>query len=74
MEQGFMPWLMHRVEVQLTKSSLGRRMLDQIIREVVQKRCEAYAKVEEAAKSAAASARATPLPEGAMDAPVTEVD
>ena len=50
-EQGFMPWLMERVSDTLTKSVLGRTVLDGLLREVVAKRCEEYAKLEQTAQS-----------------------
>ena len=43
-----MPWLMERVTEQLEKSQLGRMVLDGIMREVVSKRMELYARLEEA--------------------------
>lgn len=46
-EQGFLPWLMERVDEQLTKSVQGRTVLDGIIREVVKQRREAYEKLEQ---------------------------
>lgn len=67
-----MPWLMERIEVQLTKSTLGRTVLDVIIREVVQKRCEAYAKLEEVAASVHSSARGTPMEPIADKIPAVE--
>ncbi|KAK6187947.1 hypothetical protein SNE40_005864 [Patella caerulea] len=41
-EQGFMPWLMEQVEIQLEKSQLGRLVLDGLIREVSSSRFELY--------------------------------
>ncbi|XP_060067741.1 radial spoke head protein 3 homolog B-like [Ylistrum balloti] len=46
-EQGFMPWLMDQVKEQLHKSQLGRMVLDGILREVVSKRFDQYAKLDE---------------------------
>ena len=46
-EQGFMPWLMERVEDQLNKSMLGRLVLDGMMREVVRERCSLYQKLED---------------------------
>ncbi|ELT95389.1 hypothetical protein CAPTEDRAFT_226249 [Capitella teleta] len=48
-EEGFLPWLMDRVEDQMSKHILGRTMLDSIIREVVTVRNEAYNKLREQA-------------------------
>lgn len=45
LEQGFMPWLMDQVTEQLKKSELGRMVLDGILREVVSKRMDLYAKI-----------------------------
>jgi hypothetical protein len=45
-EQGFLPWLMDRVEQQLNRSILGRTVLDNLIREVVQQRIEQYNNLE----------------------------
>ncbi len=42
-EQGFMPWLMDSVEERLTHVVLGRTVLDQLIRDIVQERQGAYA-------------------------------
>ncbi|CAH1799938.1 unnamed protein product [Owenia fusiformis] len=47
-EQGFMPWLMDRVEEQLEKNVNGRTVLDGILRAVVQSRHEAFKKLEDA--------------------------
>lgn len=52
-EQGFMPWLMDRVEEQLTKSMLGRLVVDGILREVVKERGTLYQKLEEQLRQAA---------------------
>lgn len=41
-EQGFMPWLMSEVTVNLEKATLGRTMLDSILREVISQRAELY--------------------------------
>ena len=46
-EQGFMPWLMERVEDELTKTVRGRVVVDGMVREVVRARAEAYRKLEE---------------------------
>lgn len=46
-EQGFMPWLMERVEEQMERSVAGRTVLDGLIRQVVQQRLEAFEKLEE---------------------------
>ncbi|OWF37527.1 radial spoke head protein 3 homolog B-like [Mizuhopecten yessoensis] len=46
-EQGFMPWLMDQVKEQLHKAQLGRMVLDGILREVVSKRFDQYAKLDE---------------------------
>lgn len=40
-----MPWLMDQVTEQLKKSELGRMVLDGILREVVSKRMDLYAKI-----------------------------
>lgn len=61
-EQGFLPWLMERVETQLKKSTLGRKVLDSIIRQVVSKRQEAYAKLEAQALVAAQSSHKSSAP------------
>lgn len=45
LEQGFMPWLMEQVTEHLKKSELGRMVLDGILREVVSKRMDLYAKI-----------------------------
>ena len=45
-EQGFMPWLMSKVEEKLSRSSLGRIVVDGLIREVVLKRSKEYAALE----------------------------
>lgn len=46
-EQGFIPWLMERVEEQIERSVLGRTVLDGLLREVVQQRADAFEKLEE---------------------------
>lgn len=43
-EQGFMPWLIDQVQVQLQKSQLGRLVLDGIIRDVMNQRIDAYSR------------------------------
>ncbi|ESO85775.1 hypothetical protein LOTGIDRAFT_130261 [Lottia gigantea] len=50
-EQGFMPWLMEQVEIQLEKSELGRMVLDGIIREVTSNRLDLYSTAEDKASS-----------------------
>ncbi|KAK2153127.1 hypothetical protein LSH36_306g03017 [Paralvinella palmiformis] len=50
-EQGFLPWLMDRVEDQLNRSVLGRTVLDGLIRDVVQQRLDQYKALEEGDKS-----------------------
>lgn len=40
-----MPWLMEQVTEHLKKSELGRMVLDGILREVVSKRMDLYAKI-----------------------------
>merc|ERR1711976_975336 len=49
-EEGFLPWLMDRVEEQMNKHVLGRTVLDSILREVVITRLQAYNKLEEQAR------------------------
>lgn len=51
-ETYFMPWLLEKVEGELNRSIVSRTVLDAIIRDVVQKRFEAYHKLEEAARLA----------------------
>lgn len=51
-ETYFMPWLLEKVEGELNQSIISRTVLDAIIRDVVQKRFEAYHKLEEAARLA----------------------
>ena len=50
-EQGFLPWLMDRVEAQLNQAVLGRTVLDHLIREVVQQRREQYRALEDDLKA-----------------------
>lgn len=45
-EQGFLPWLMDRVDDQLTKVITGRTMLDNILREVVRARMSKFDELE----------------------------
>lgn len=49
-EEGFLPWLMDRVEDQLEKSIMGRSVLDNLLREVVHNRLQEFAKLEEAVR------------------------
>merc|ERR1711976_190227 len=49
-EEGFLPWLMDRVEGQMNKHVLGRTVMDSILREVVTTRLQAYNKLEEQAR------------------------
>ena len=64
-----MPWITERVEAQLNKCTLGRTVLDGIIREVVAKRSDAFAKLEEAVRSS----HTTPAPQATpVQAPATE--
>ena len=46
MEQGFLPWLMSKVEEKLSRSNLGRIVVDGLLREVVLKRSQEYASLE----------------------------
>ncbi|XP_053316856.1 LOW QUALITY PROTEIN: radial spoke head protein 3 homolog [Spea bombifrons] len=45
-ESEFMPWLMEEVDKNLQKKNLGRRILDSVIREVVDKRLMDFKKME----------------------------
>lgn len=63
-EQGFMPWLMDTVKEQLEKAQLGRMVLDGILREVVSKRFDQYAKLDEQLRERlGGSASAAPKPD-----------
>lgn len=53
-EQGFMPWLMERMEEELEKAVAGRTVLDAIIRDVVAQRKAAFAQLEEQDRQAKA--------------------
>ena len=61
---------MDKVTDKLNKSNTGRIVLDGIIREVVKTRQDAFALLEEAARSvhSATSAKATPVPEATQEA------
>lgn len=81
-EQGFMPWLMERMEEELEKAVAGRTVLDAIIRDVVAQRKAAFAQLEEQDRQAKADIaqeggeEGKKEEEGAQDtteaAPVTE--
>ncbi|XP_006626032.1 radial spoke head protein 3 homolog [Lepisosteus oculatus] len=45
-ETGFLPWLMTEVKNTLEKRSLGRTVLDMLIRDVVEKRLDAFQQME----------------------------
>ena len=78
-----MPWLMDQVEDQLNRVVVGRAMLDQLIREVVKAREDAYAPAQPAAATPAAAeptaatpaapSPAAPAAEPAEQAPQTQV-
>ena len=74
-EEGFLPWLMDRVEEQMNKHVLGRTVMDSIIREVVLSRLQAYNKLEEQARQEQLSRDASQAavdPEPASGAPETQ--
>lgn len=45
-EQGFLPWLMDQVTVQMEKSQLGRTVLDGLLRELVNNHLQVYHELE----------------------------
>ena len=76
-EQGFLPWLVEQLEVQLESQVSGRLVLDGLLREVVQNRTELYDKLEDrirqellahgSAQQAREEKEATPVPEQASE-------
>lgn len=56
-EQGFMPWLIDQVQVQLQKSQLGRLVLDGIIRDVMNQRIDAYSRTSTSGGGATSGAK-----------------
>ncbi|XP_064618021.1 radial spoke head protein 3 homolog B-like [Liolophura sinensis] len=58
-EQGFLPWLMDQVTVQLEKSQLGRTVLDGLLRELVNNRLQVYHELEAPLTSAKPSVQIT---------------
>ncbi|XP_064628814.1 radial spoke head protein 3 homolog [Lineus longissimus] len=46
-EQGFMPWLMERVDEQLNKAVHGRLVLDGILRDIVRSRTDLFEQLEQ---------------------------
>lgn len=58
-EQGFMPWLIDQVQVQLQKSQLGRLVLDGIIRDVMNQRIDAYSRTSTSGGGATSGVKAS---------------
>lgn len=76
-EQGFLPWLMDQVSVELDQCELGRMVLDGILREVAARRMEVYQALSDpqgGAKSPTGEAgetAATPAQDSESNAPAT---
>ena len=50
LETGFMPWIVERTLNELNSLQVGRLLLDSLVREIVQRREEDYANIEEKQK------------------------
>ena len=75
LETGFMPWIIEHTLSELNQLSVGRLLLDSLLRSVVSKREEDYADIEEKLKQRAEEdddkPNLSPVPNATEEAPET---